>query len=315
MEHTISRPAEWRDIDALIGNTPLINISYILGLPGPLYAKCEFKNPTGSHKVRPYAAMLKAAEKSGKLRPDSEVVDYTTGNGAAAMAWLCSLRGYRCTAVMPDGLPEARYEQTRSYGASVIKADGPGTNVAAARARAEAYVTENPSGRILLNQSDNPENAIAFEQLGLEIYEQLKGKWPPLATFICGFGTGGALTGTCRTLRNDFSTIRTVGVEVDRSAVLWASREGRPASPEFHNIIGFSPGAIAPIMDVSFVNESALVNEEEAAIWTRIIRERTGYWVGTSSGASVAVAARLLKKRPNTAPCLTFLWDVGWKYV
>ncbi|MHB8830996.1 MAG: PLP-dependent cysteine synthase family protein [Patescibacteria group bacterium] len=315
MEHPPSCTATWRDIGELIGHTPLIEISGMLGIPGPLYAKCEFMNPTGSHKVRPYAAMLKAAEHSGKLRPGSEVVDYTTGNGAAAMAWLCSLRGYRCTAIMPDGLPEARYVQTQSYGASVIKANGPGTNVAAARARAEAYVNENPSGRILLNQSDNPENAIAFEQLGLEVYEQLKGKWPELATFVCGFGTGGALTGTCRVLHENFPNIRTVGIEVNRSAVLWAERTGLPAPREFHNVIGFSPGAIAPIMDASFVNESALVSQEEAATWAQTIRERTGYWVGTSSGASVAVAARLLKESPEIAPCLTFLWDVGWKYV
>ncbi|MFA6099812.1 MAG: pyridoxal-phosphate dependent enzyme [Patescibacteria group bacterium] len=315
MEHPFSRPAEWRDIDKLIGNTPLINISDMLGIPGPLYAKCEFMNPTGSHKVRPYAAMIKEAELTWKLSPSMEVVDYTTGNGAAAMAWLCSLRGYRCTAVMPDGLPDARYDQTRSYGASIIISDGPGTNVAAARARAEAYVNENPSGRFLLSQSENHMNATAFHRLGREVRAQLKKKCNRLTTFVCGFGTGGTLTGTCRVLHERFPNLRTVGVEVDRSAVLWAERTGLPVPHGFHNVIGFSPGAIAPVMDASFVNESALVSEEEAATWTRIIRERTGYWVGTSSGASVAVAARLLKERPNLAPCLTFLWDVGWKYV
>ncbi len=304
-------PVAWCDINTLIGRTPLICISGVLGIPGPLYAKCEFMNPTGSHKVRPYASMLMAAERAGMINPDTEVVDYTTGNGAAAMAWLCSLRGYRCTAIMPYGLPEARYAQTQSYGASIIRSDGPATNVAAARARAEAYVKERPNERVLLNQSDNPENAAGFEQLGKEICEETQG----LTTFVCGFGTGGALTGTSRVLRKAFPKLRIIGVEVDRSPVLWESRTGLPAPHEFHNVIGFSPGAIAKVMDTSYVDESVLVTEEEAARWVQIIRENTGHWVGTSSGASVAMAARLLKNGSVGAPCLTLLWDVGWKYV
>jgi cysteine synthase len=272
-----------------IGRTRVVDIGRVCNAGRAVFAKCEHMNPTGSHKVRAYVAMLIAAAQAGSLHGDTELVDYSTGNAGAALAWLARTLGLSCTIVMPEGLPNQRYQHLLRAGARLIKTAGPGMNTPAAKSWAIEYCARQPN-RLLLDQLCNPANVLGLEALGHEIVHDARHRGFSSVLFVAGYGTGATLSAVARVLREELPGSRTVAVEVEGAGHLGAQ-------------------------STHLIDEVVSIAEADAHHWTRRAHAVGGEWVGTSSGANLAAIQKLILREGHKAlPIVTLFWDAGWKY-
>jgi cysteine synthase len=305
----------WADkllcIERMIGHTPVHDIRRLCGTVGPVLAKCEHQNPTGSHKVRAYIAMLQAAARCGRLHPGIELVDYSTGNAGAALAWLAHELGFACSIIMPEGLPAARYRQVRQAGAEVILSDGPAMNTPAAKTRAIEYC-DGRMGRLLFDQLCNPANVVGLETLGHEIVMDVRARHIDRILFVAGYGTGATLSAVAHAVAEGLPGSRIVAVEIDGARHL-AERDVQ--SYAFHNVLGYGPPSIGPLLDRAVIDDVISVSASDAHAWTRTALASSGEWVGTSSGANLAAIHAIVRRSSSIPwPIVTLFWDAGWKY-
>lgn len=290
-----------RGLPDLIGNTPLLPLrADAWGLDGvELYAKAEWVNPGGSVKDRPVLWMIREAEERGALRPGMALLDATSGNTGIAVAMLGAALGYRTKLVVPGNASRERQAILRSYGAEVVLTDPLGGTDVAQRV-AERLHREDPDGIHYLNQYDNPANWRAhYETTAPEILAQTGGH---LTHFVAGVGTTGTLVGTGRRLKEDDPSIRVVGVQ--------------PGTP-LHGIEGLKhlessrrPGIFDPaVQDLEF-----LVETEEAQRYARLLAQREGLLVGTSSGAALAACLHLARDL-DEGRIVTIFPDKGERYL
>lgn len=262
----------------LIGNTPLIQLK-----GENIFAKAEFLNPGGSIKDRVALAMLEGAERDGKLRPDSIIVEPTSGNTGIGIALVGRLKGYQVRIVMPENMSVERKKLIRALGAElVLTAGDDGINGSMAKVREMAA----QDSRIFIPQQfENPDNPrIHYEQTAPELWRQMTGD---IACFVAGVGSGGTLQGIGKFLKEHKPAVKIVAVEPkDVSALLGHE-------PGLHQIQGIGDGFIPAVLDVSLVDDVVEVTDEDAIETTRQLGRDYGMLVGISSGANVWAARQL----------------------
>ena len=265
----------------LVGNTPLIR------LPGEsLFLKAEFLNPGGSIKDRVALAMIEGAERDGRLRPDSIIVEPSSGNTGIGLALVGRLKGYRVRIVMPSGMSEERKKLIQALGAELVLTPDE-ESIAGAVRRAEEIAAEDD--RVFVPQQfENPDNPrVHYEETARELWRQMGGE---IAAFVAGVGSGGTLQGVGKFLHDHKPDARVVAVEPKNVSALLGHEPG------LHQIQGIGDGFVPGVLDVSLVDEVIEVTDEDAIETTRELGREHGLLVGISSGANVWAARRVARR-------------------
>ncbi|HZP53957.1 cysteine synthase family protein [Actinocrinis sp.] len=277
-----------------------------------IFVKCEFLNPTGSHKDRVFSYMIDQLEAEGTIRPGQTLVECSTGNGGAALSRVCRDRGYQAVIIMPEGMTEERRKQIASFGGTIIETSQDGF-LLESEDTARRYVQEHP-GSHFLDQSTNDLNWKSWRSCGQEIVAELRARDVVPDHFICSIGTGGTFTGIADILKQQYPDIVTTAVEVDRSAALYAKRHGLPFEHHTHNMMGLGPGKVPSNLREELVDRVELISGDDG--WTtmkRLIAEE-GLFVGPTAGGNVFAAQRLARTLPPQTVVVTVLFDSAWKY-
>ena len=295
-----------RKIEAIIGSTPLVDLSGLVDGAATIYGKYEATNPGGSVKDRIARAMLDAAEKDGTLKPGGTVIEPTSGNTGVGLAMLAAARGYKMILVMPETMSIERRKLAASYGAQIVLTPGK-DGMKGAVAKAEELRQETP-GSILAGQFDNPANPEAhYKTTGPEIWRDTEGA---VDAVVAGVGTGGTISGTARFLKEKKPSVKGIAVEPAESAVL----EGKPAGS--HKIQGIGAGFVPKTYDASVVDEVVPVASATAIDTKKRLAADYGLLVGISSGAAVAAAVELAKRPENAGKVIVaILPDTGERYL
>jgi cysteine synthase A len=268
----------------LIGRTPLLRLK-----GENVYAKAEFLNPGGSIKDRVARAMLEGAERDGRLRKDSIIVEPTSGNTGIGVALVGRLKGYRVRIVMPEGMSDERKKLIKALGAELILTpDAEG--IAGAVERVRRMAAEDPHV-FVPQQFENPDNPrVHYEETATELWRQMSGD---VACFVAGVGSGGTLQGVGKFLKEHRPGVRIVAVEPANVSALLGHEPG------LHQIQGIGDGFIPAILDVSLVDEVVEVTDQDAIETTRQLGRDFGLLVGISSGANVWAARQLARRIPG----------------
>lgn len=292
----------------LVGNTPLVelvNIEKDKNLKARVLVKLEYFNPAGSVKDRIAKAMIEAAEKEGKLKEGSVIIEPTSGNTGIGLASVAASKGYRVILTMPETMSVERRNMLKIYGAEVELTEGSkGMNGSIARAQELAESIENS---FIPSQFANPVNPkIHEETTGPEIWNDTDGE---VDIFISGIGTGGTISGVGHFLKSKKPDVKVIAVEPQDSAVLSGAKPGP------HKIQGIGAGFIPDTLDVNVYDEIAKVSNESAFEYAKYIAKREGLLVGISSGAALSVAVELALKEENKGKTIVALLpDSGDRY-
>ena len=299
----------YKKITDLIGGTPLIelvNIEKEDNLQATVLAKLEYLNPAGSVKDRIAKAMLDDAEKKGLLKPDSVIIEPTSGNTGIGLAAVAAARNYRIIITMPETMSVERRNLLKAYGAELVLTDG-AKGMKGAIEKAEELSKEIPGG-FIPGQFVNPANpAYHKETTGPEIWNDTDGK---VDIFVAGVGTGGTISGVGEYLKSQNFNIKIVAVEPADSPVLSAGKAGA------HKIQGIGAGFIPEILNTKIYDEIIKVEDEKAFETGRRIARKEGILVGISSGAALWAAEELAKKPENKDKIIVVLLpDTGDRYL
>ena len=295
--------------DQLIGHTPLLELTHIekeFALKAKLLAKLEYFNPAGSVKDRIARAMIDDAEKSGKLKPGSTIIEPTSGNTGIGLASVAASRGYKIIIVMPETMSVERRQLMKAYGAELVLTEGAkGVKGAIAKAAELAKVTPDS---FIPGQFVNPANPKAHEETtGPEIFEDTDGN---VEFVIAGVGMGGTITGVGKYLKSKKPDVKVVAVEPASSAVL---STGVPGS---HKIQGIGAGFVPDVLDTKIYDEIIAVQNDDAFETGRIIGHKEGVLVGISSGAALWAAIEVAKRPENEGKTIVALLpDTGDRYL
>jgi len=295
--------------DQLIGRTPLLELSHIekeFDLKARLVAKLEYFNPAGSVKDRIAKSMIDDAEKSGKLKADSVIIEPTSGNTGIGLASVAAARGYRIIIVMPETMSVERRQLMKAYGAELVLTEG-SKGMKGAIAKAKELAEQIPGG-FIPGQFVNPANPQThFETTGPEIWEDTDGE---VDVFVAGVGTGGTVTGVGKFLKSKKKSVKIVAVEPATSAVL---STGVPGS---HKIQGIGAGFVPDVLDTTVYDEIITVQNEDAFEVGKLIGRKEGVLVGISSGAALWAAIELAKREENKGKTIVALLpDTGDRYL
>lgn len=299
----------YRKATELIGNTPLLelgNYEKAKGLEATILAKLEYLNPAGSVKDRIALAMLDDAEQRGLLKPDSVIIEPTSGNTGIGLAAVAAARGYRIILTMPETMSVERRSLLRAYGAELVLTEGAkGMKGAIAKAQELAAQTKNS---FLPGQFTNPANPRAHrETTGPEIWRDTDGK---VDIFVAGVGTGGTVTGVGEYLKAQNPAVRVVAVEPAGSPVL----SGGASGP--HKIQGIGAGFVPDTLNRAVLDEILPVENEDAFVAGRELARREGVLAGISSGAALHAATVLARRPENRGKIIVALLpDTGDRYL
>ena len=295
--------------DQLIGKTPLLELTNIekkFALKAKILAKLEYLNPAGSVKDRIAKAMIDAAEASGELKPDSVIIEPTSGNTGIGLASVAAARGYRIIIVMPETMSVERRQLMKAYGAELVLTEG-AKGMKGAIARADELAREIPNS-FVTGQFVNPANPRAhFETTGPEIWEDTDGR---VDYFVAGVGTGGTITGTGRFLKSKNPDVKVVAIEPASSAVLSTGVAGA------HKIQGIGAGFVPEVLDTKIYDEIIPVSNDDAFATGKEVGKNEGVLVGISSGAALWAAIELAKRPENEGKTIVVLLpDTGDRYL
>ena len=296
------------NINALIGNTPLVQLNQLTqGLPARVAVKLEFFNPAGSVKDRIAIAMVESAEKAGKIKAGSTIVEATSGNTGIGLAMVCAAKGYKLVIIMPESMSKERRMLLRAYGAELILTPA-AEGMSGAIAKAEELVKNNPDTHFMPRQFDNPANPEIHRQTTAEeIWRDTDGK---VDIFLAGVGTGGTLTGVGEVLKARNPNVQIYAVEPANSPVLSGGEKGA------HVIQGLGAGFVPSILNTSVYGSVITVTNEDALATARALAEKEGILAGISSGAAAWAALELAKKPENAGKLIvTVLPDFGERYL
>ncbi len=274
----------------LIGNTPLVRINRVTqGCAAEVVAKLEYQNPAHSVKDRIGLAMIEAAEKAGRIKSDTIVLEPTSGNTGIGIAMVCAAKGYKCTIVMPDTMSKERRMLLRAYGAELVLTPG-AERMPGAIKKAEEMAAAD-SRYFIPQQFENPANADVHRRTTAEeIWRDTDGKADFL---ISGIGTGGTITGVGEMIKARKPSFKCVAVEPDASPVLSGGRAGP------HPLQGIGAGFIPKILNTEIYDEIVRVKNDDAMNLARRMAREEGLLVGISSGAAMWAALEVAKRAEN----------------
>ena len=296
-------------ITDLIGKTPLLKLSNYIRLKklgATIYGKLEYFNPAGSVKDRIARAMIDDAEASGALKPDSVIIEPTSGNTGIGLAAVAASRGYRIILTMPETMSIERRNLLKAYGAELVLTEG-AKGMKGAIAKAQELAAETPNS-FIPSQFTNAANPTAHRNTtGPEIWEDTDGK---VDIFVAGVGTGGTVSGVGEYLKSQNPNVKVVAVEPAGSPVL---SKGTPGP---HKIQGIGAGFVPDTLNTEIYDEIIAVENEDAFETGRILARKEGLLVGISSGAAVWAATELAKRPENKGKIIVALLpDTGERYL
>lgn len=278
------------DITALVGNTPLVRLNRLTaGAGAQLVAKLEYFNPSHSVKDRIGVAMIDAAEKAGLIKPDTVIVEPTSGNTGIALAFVCAARGYKLVLTMPETMSKERRALLRAYGAELILTPGP-EGMGGAIKKAEELVAANPN-YFMPQQFKNPANPeIHRNTTAEELWRDTDGE---IDIVVAGVGTGGTITGIAEALKARKPGFKAIAVEPDASPVLSGGDKGP------HPIQGIGAGFVPAVLNSHIYDEVIRVKNEDAFETAKRAAKEEGLLVGISSGAALWAAIEVARRPEN----------------
>ena len=292
----------------LVGNTPLVEVTNIEKkeqLKARLLVKLEYFNPAGSVKDRVGKAMIEDAERTGRLKPGSVIIEPTSGNTGIGLAAVSAVKGYRMILTMPDTMSVERRNILKAYGAEIVLTPGE-KGMSGAIEKAEELAKEIPDS-FIPGQFDNPVNPKAhMESTGPEIWQDTDGQ---VDIFVASVGTGGTLTGTGTYLKEKNPNIKVIAVEPSTSPVL----SGGSAGP--HKIQGIGAGFIPKVLDTHIYDEIITVDNEAPFATAKMLARTEGLLTGISSGAALYAAIEVARRPENEGKTIVVLLpDSGDRY-
>ncbi len=291
----------------LVGATPMVWLNDLAeGCVARVAAKLESFNPCSSVKDRIGVAMIRDAERDGRIGPDTVVVEPTSGNTGVGLAFMCAVRGYKLVLTMPESMSMERRALLRGFGAELVLTPA-AQGMRGAVERAEQLVAELPHAFMPM-QFSNPSNPEAHARTtGVEIWNDTDGQ---VDIFVAGVGTGGTLTGVARAIKAKKPSLRAVAVEPASSPVLSGGKPG------LHAIQGIGAGFVPDVLDMGLVDEVFPVTNEAALGTARRLMREEGILCGISSGANAAAAIEIAKRPENAGKLVVFVvCDTGERYL
>ncbi len=289
----------------LIGYTPMIQIPSLIS--APVYGKAEFLNPGGSIKDRIAKHLIETAEKEGRLKPGTIIVEATSGNTGIGLALVGVQKGYKVVIVMPESMSEERKKIIRALGAELVPTPA-GKSIAGAVEKANELVERNEN-TWLVNQFGNPHNPeVHYRTTGPEIWEQMEGR---VDAFVAGVGSGGTLQGVGAFLKEKNPDIKLIAVEPEGASALLGEE---PGLHKIHQIQGIGDGFVPEVLDTKIIDAVSCVSDDDAIYTTRMLARRCGLLVGTSSGANVWAARKAAEDLGPEARVATILPDRAERY-
>jgi len=298
--------AIFEDITATVGFTPLVRINRLGSGKATILAKLESKNPCGSVKDRIALSMIRAAEKQKLIKPDTLIVEPTSGNTGIGLAFVCAARGYRLVLTMPESMSIERRKILQLFGAELVLTPAE-KGMSGAIAKAEELLAEN-AGAFMPQQFKNPANPqIHRETTAKEIWADTDGR---VDILVAGVGTGGTLTGCGEALKDKNKDLKVVAVEPKDSPVLSGGKPGP------HKIQGIGAGFVPEVLNVDIIDEIIQISNQEAFETARQLAAKEAILSGISGGANVCAAIQLSHRPENEGKVIvTFICDTGERYI
>ena len=292
-------------ISELVGNTPILKLNnYVTKnqLKANIFAKLEYFNPAGSVKDRIAKAMLFKAKEDGILKPDSVIIEPTSGNTGIGLAIACAIYGNELILTMPETMSLERQKLLKAYGAKIVLTAGEkGMQGSVDKANELANKIENS---YIPGQFVNPSNPLAHEETtALEIIDDFDGN---IDYFVAGIGTGGTITGIARILKKKYPDIKIIGIEPKDSPLITKGKAGS------HDLQGIGANFIPKILDLDLVDEVITVSTDDAYEAARILAKKEGLLVGITAGAALHGATKITDKNKNI---VVLLPDTGERYL
>ena len=298
--------AIFENITATVGFTPLVRINRLGSGKATILAKLESFNPGGSVKDRIALSMIEAAEEKGQIKPDTVIVEPTSGNTGIGLAFICAAKGYQLVLTMPESMSIERRKLLKLFGAKIVLTPAEKGMTGAVK-EAEKFLAENPKA-IMLQQFNNPANPqIHRETTAEEIWADCDGK---IDILVCGVGTGGTITGCGEVLKQRSKDLKVIAVEPKDSPVLSGGKPGP------HKIQGIGPGFVPQVLNVRIIDEIIQVANADAMETARQLAVKEGILAGISAGAAMWAAVQISLRPQNRGKIIVVvLPDTGERYI
>lgn len=303
----MARNQTYNDVTKTVGSTPMIQINRLVPQgQATVFAKCEFFNPLNSVKDRIGMAMIEDAEKAGKLKQSTHIIEPTSGNTGIALAFVAAAKGYRLTLTMPESMSIERRALLKALGANLVLTPA-AEGMRGAIARATELVSSDPDGW-MPQQFENPANPAVHERTtGPEIWED---SLHNIDAIVAGVGTGGTITGVARYIKSKNPNFKAIAVEPKHSPVISGGQPGK------HRIQGIGAGFIPKNLDTSIIDEVVQVDDEDAFEWGRRLAKQEGIMAGISSGANMWAAAQVAARPEFKGKrIVTIMCSLGERYL
>ncbi len=297
----------FNDITETMGNTPLVRLNRVTqGLEATVLAKLEYFNPLGSVKDRIAVSMIEAAEKAGRIKEDTILIEPTSGNTGIGLAFVCAAKGYRLVLVMPDTMSTERRALLKAMGAELILT--PGSDGMGGAIRKAEELVQQDERYLMLQQFKNPANPeIHRRTTAEEIWRDTDGK---VDILVAGVGTGGTITGVAEVLKQRKPNFEAIAVEPAASPVLSGGEPGP------HKIQGIGAGFVPDVLRVELLDKVITVENEDAMEMARRLAREEGILAGISAGAAAHAALQVARRAQNKGKVIVFIVpDTGERYL